>query len=88
VLRTLEGHLAPVNAVMVTPDGRRAVSASDDQTLKVWNLKNRPSLAHAEPPRFRLRRGGDGGRETCGFRVWGQPLGVGPGHRPACCTRW
>jgi WD40 repeat protein len=24
--------------VVVTPDGQRAVSASDDQTLKVWDL--------------------------------------------------
>ena len=24
--------------VAVTPDGRRAVSASDDKTLKVWEL--------------------------------------------------
>ena len=28
----------PVNAVAVTPDGRQAVSASQDQTLKVWDL--------------------------------------------------
>ena len=27
-----------VNAVAVTPDGQRAVSASDDKTLKVWDL--------------------------------------------------
>lgn len=26
-------------AVVVTPDGRRAVSASDDKTLKVWDLQ-------------------------------------------------
>ena len=28
----------PVNAVAMTPDGKRAVSASDDTTLKVWDL--------------------------------------------------
>jgi WD40 repeat protein len=26
--------------VAVTPDGRRAVSASSDQTLKVWDLES------------------------------------------------
>jgi len=40
LLRTLTGHTAGVRAVAVTPDGRRAVSASDDQTLKVWDLES------------------------------------------------
>src|SRR5262249_23827192 len=38
LLRTLTGHAYSVNAVAVTPDGRRAVSASFDDTLKVWDL--------------------------------------------------
>ena len=33
-LRTLEGHAASVTGVAVTADGKRAVSASSDQTLK------------------------------------------------------
>ncbi len=37
-LRTLIGHAGWVNAVAVTPDGQRAISASHDRTLKVWNL--------------------------------------------------
>jgi WD40 repeat protein len=36
--QTLAGHRYGVNAVAVTPDGKRAVSASDDQTLQVWDL--------------------------------------------------
>ena len=39
LLRTVEGHAGPVRAVAVTPDSRRAVSASDDVTLKVWELE-------------------------------------------------
>ncbi len=38
LVRTLEGHAKAVNGVAVTPDGQRAVSASDDATLKVWDL--------------------------------------------------
>jgi WD40 repeat protein len=38
LIRTLSGHKYSVNAVAVTPDGQRTVSASFDQTLKVWDL--------------------------------------------------
>ena len=34
----LRGHNNRVNGVCVTPDGLKAVSASDDNTLKLWNL--------------------------------------------------
>jgi small GTP-binding protein len=34
----LTGHTAAVNAVAITPDGSRAVSASLDDTLRVWDL--------------------------------------------------
>lgn len=43
LVRTLEGHTANVTGVAVTPDGRFAVSASRDNTLKVWEL----STGHA-----------------------------------------
>ncbi|MDI1484564.1 AAA family ATPase [Polyangium sp. y55x31] len=36
--RVLEGHAAKVNAVAVTRDGRLALSASDDRTVRVWDL--------------------------------------------------
>jgi len=39
LLRTLEGHSSCVHAVALTPDGKRAVSANDDKTLKVWDLE-------------------------------------------------
>ena len=38
-LRTLQGHSGFVHGVAVSPDGRRAVSASHDHTLKVWDLE-------------------------------------------------
>ncbi len=38
LVRTLEGHTFFVNGVAVTVDGRLAVSASGDKTLKVWDL--------------------------------------------------
>ncbi|MBD2726652.1 WD40 repeat domain-containing protein [Nostoc sp. FACHB-892] len=38
LLRTLTGHNNSVNAVAIAPDGKTAVSGSDDNTLKVWDL--------------------------------------------------
>jgi WD40 repeat protein len=37
---TLSGYSDIVRGVAVTPDGRWAVSASKDRTLKVWDLKS------------------------------------------------
>jgi WD40 repeat protein len=45
LLRTLEGHSHPVYGMTVSPDGRRAVSASSDRTLKVWDLETGKPLA-------------------------------------------
>jgi hypothetical protein len=39
LVRTLAGHSALVYGVAVTEDGKRAVSASADDTLKVWDLE-------------------------------------------------
>ena len=44
LLRTLKGHTNWVNAVAVTPDGKRALSASDDNTLKIWDLHSGTEL--------------------------------------------
>jgi len=38
LLRTLSGHSDSVRAVAVTADGKQAISASSDNTLKVWDL--------------------------------------------------
>jgi WD40 repeat protein len=39
-LNTLEGHRREVIAVVITPDGHRALSASYDRTLRVWDLES------------------------------------------------
>jgi WD40 repeat protein len=38
---TLMGHSSPIEAVAMTPDGRRAVSACVGRTVRVWDLKDR-----------------------------------------------
>lgn len=39
-MRTLDGHSSWIMGVALTPDGRRAVSASEDSTLRVWDLES------------------------------------------------
>src|SRR5262249_24311183 len=39
LLRTLAGHTGDVNADALPADGRRAVAATEDKTLKVWALE-------------------------------------------------
>ncbi|MEH2184656.1 MAG: hypothetical protein V7K64_00540, partial [Nostoc sp.] len=39
LLLTLTGHSDRVTAVALTPDGKRVISASNDRTLKLWNLE-------------------------------------------------
>jgi WD40 repeat protein len=46
--RILEGHSDSVNGVAVTADGKRAVSASFDNTLKVWDLESGRALRTLE----------------------------------------
>jgi len=38
LIRTFAGHSDSVYAVAITPDGKQAVSASRDNTLKLWDL--------------------------------------------------
>lgn len=36
-IHVMQGHSAAVNAVAVTEDGTKTISASSDATVKVWN---------------------------------------------------
>jgi hypothetical protein len=48
LVRDLIGHSGDVNACVVTLNGRRVISASDDKTLKVWDLESGRALATLE----------------------------------------
>jgi WD40 repeat protein len=48
LLCTLEGHSNWVNGVALSADGRRAVSASEDNMLKVWDLETARELSTLE----------------------------------------
>lgn len=43
-LFALEGHTMAVNSVAVTPDSQKIISASEDKTIKIWELKSRRLL--------------------------------------------
>ena len=62
LVRTLEGHTDLVNAVAVTPDGRRAISASADHTLRVWDFESGNYIAAftGEGPMLRCAIAPDG----------------------------
>jgi WD domain, G-beta repeat/APAF-1 helical domain len=46
LIRTIEGYTSSVNAVAVTPDGRRAITASQD--LRVWDLSTGQTIRTLE----------------------------------------
>ncbi|HEX9112548.1 MAG TPA: hypothetical protein VF845_13795 [Terriglobales bacterium] len=54
LIRTLEGHKKSVFDVMITPNGHLAVSASGDQTLRVWDLENGQTLRTLEGHKDRV----------------------------------
>jgi WD40 repeat protein len=68
LVRTLEGHSDSVNGVAMTADGKRAVSASSDGTLKVWDLESGRALRTLEGHDGSVS-GVAGGRPARGFLV-------------------
>ncbi|MEC4984636.1 MAG: NB-ARC domain-containing protein, partial [Oscillatoria sp. PMC 1076.18] len=55
LIRTLTGHRDMVRAVAIAPDGKQAVSASDDNTLKLWDLATGQELHTLKGHRDRVR---------------------------------
>jgi len=45
---TFKGHIGHVNAIAVFPDGRRMATASDDKTIRLWNLEDSVVLKKME----------------------------------------
>jgi WD40 repeat protein len=78
LVRTLVGHSGWVNAVAVSGDGRRAVSASADKTLKVWDVESGRELRTLEGHRdevLGVAMSGDGRRAVSAsidhtLKVW------------------
>ena len=83
----LEGHTQGLTAIVLTRDGKRAVSASYDTTLRVWDSRARRGLAHAQRPLpGRLRRGRNRRRPSgrvCQRRPHVE--GVAISSRASCC---
>jgi WD40 repeat protein len=91
-LRTLQGHADGVRSVSVSPDGRRAISGSDDKTLRVWDMETGQCLLTLEDHAYgvlSVRVSPDGRRAVSGssdntLRVWdfetGQCLHILKGH--------
>ena len=54
LVRTLQRHTGPITAVAITPDGRYAVSCSEDDTLRVWDLDSGQTIrtlqGHTDSP--------------------------------------
>ena len=71
LIRTLEGHSESVLGVAVSEDGRRAVSASRDNTLKVWDVDSGRALRTLEGHSdfvFGVAVSGDGRRAVSASR--------------------
>ena len=55
ILDTLRGHNNPVNKVVITPNGRYAVTASGDKTLRLWELERGQVIRRFAAPDAFLR---------------------------------
>jgi WD40 repeat protein len=64
--KTLTGHAGWVRSLVVSPDGKVLVSASDDQTIKFWDL--------ATGRNFRTVKGHTGGVRCLTFSPDGRRL--------------
>jgi len=81
----LSGHLAPVLMGVFTPDGERAITASSDETARLWDLQSRTEVRQYTRqytghtgPLFCLALSADGrtlvtGAQDNTLRVWDVP---------------
>jgi WD40 repeat protein len=85
-LRTLEGHKGRIRGVSLSPDGRWAVSSSDDGTIRVWDVASGSTMAVLRGKTGTYREesvaiSADGGRVvSCThseLRAWDLTLGEG-----------
>jgi hypothetical protein len=49
-VRSFPGHDGAVNALALSPDGGFLLSASDDETLRLWDAREKPAMAQMETP--------------------------------------
>lgn len=77
----LHGHLSAITMGVFTPDGNQAITASTDETAKLWNLQDqkeiRQFLGHTGPL-YALAISGDGqtlvtGAQDNTLRLWDVP---------------
>jgi WD40 repeat protein len=59
MLRVLKGHTGGGTVVALTPDGHRAISGSDDGTLRFWDLDSGPDASCVRGPHGGGQGGGD-----------------------------
>jgi len=84
LLRTLVGHLGHVHGLSVTPDEHRAVSGSEDRTVRVWDLETGACLRTLEGHSGRVNgvsitpdgRRAVSGSEDKTVRVWDLETGA------------
>lgn len=48
LVRTLTGHTKTISDIVITPDGRRVVSAGWDKTLRIWELSSGQCVSSIE----------------------------------------
>lgn len=74
----LKGHKKKVTAVEFSPDGRQAVTASEDGTLRIWNINVR--YKQQEDPKATATEGLPAGKAVVSRLAWGRG-----GHIAAAC---
>ena len=88
LIRTFEGHSDWVNSVAFSPDGRYALSGSDDETLKLWEITTGreirtferhsdgvTSVAFSPDGRYALSGNGDATLKLWEVSPWIKPTG-------------